>query len=166
MKYRLISIFVVFGLSVILFSCSGTLNSFNGRTVNQADKISLLPGGTYTGIWETKDLAVHYTYSGFHAFIQLSGEIRISNRIINSYPVIDTFSFRVSFVNAEGEVIDTRHINTVFHKRSFTSGQIEFAEKFELPAGTAAIAFSYRGECRDYGSDRREFLGISKTPFQ
>ncbi|HPQ43966.1 MAG TPA: hypothetical protein PKZ42_07025 [Syntrophales bacterium] len=159
---------VIIFISLSLFSllaCASTHELYRGETAKQADRIHIVSGGTESGIWNTNELAVHYTYTSLPDRLSLEGNISISESITNSYPKIRSLSLLVSFLYTDGRVISTHHISPLYSVNSTAPEKIPFNASVSLPGEAAAFCFSYSGEF--LGDDRKwDSLHIGKDPFQ
>ena len=77
-----IKIFGTFLLIIFLVACAGKLFTYEGLWVAEDDRISLQEGGPHKGNWQTRDVAIEYTYQQMPQNLQISvtWNFLVSNR--------------------------------------------------------------------------------------
>ncbi|MBN1636624.1 MAG: hypothetical protein JW920_08925 [Deltaproteobacteria bacterium] len=158
---------VIIFISLSLFSllaCTTTQELYRGETAKQAERIHIISGATDSGVWNTNELAVHYTYTSLPDQLTLGGYISISEYITNSYQKIRSLSLLVSFLDTKGIVISTHHINPLYSVNASPPEKMTFHATVSLPVEAAAFCFSYSGEFQG-DSKRWDSLYIGKDPF-
>ena len=158
-------IIIFISLSLLsLLACTTTQELFRGKIAKQADRIHIISSDTDSGVWNTNELSVHYTYTSLPDHLNLTGYISISEYITNSYPKIRSLSVLVSFLDSKGTVVSTHHINSLYSVNSNPPEKITFNATVSLPVEAVAFCFSYSGEFQ--GDSRRwDSLYIDKNPF-
>ena len=159
---------IIIFISLSLFSllaCTSTKELYRGEIAKQADRIHIISSDTGSGVWNTNEVAVHYTYTSLPDHLNLTGYISISEPITNSYPKIRSLSVLVSFLDTEGTVISTHYINPLYSVNSNPPEKITFNSTVSLPVKAVAFCFSYSGEFQ--GDSRKwDSLYIGKDPFR
>jgi hypothetical protein len=82
----------------------------------------------------------------------VSGVVRFADLIKYNYLVIRYFHLDVLFVDSGGKLLAMTGLVSTGSRR--TEDPITFNARVPMPQGTAAIAFSYRGEALEAGSGR------------
>lgn len=146
LEKNIITVFTLGLLSVLLsvfLSCTSSLDTYIGKTADQESRIAL-SGGSHKGVWQTDDLTVNYSYSRKPNSLQISGDVSLSNKMKDASSIVQTFFLQVNFLNANGRVLETKELAVAGYHERITNW--EFNHKFELPARTSAMAFSYTGQ--------------------
>jgi hypothetical protein len=141
------------GLPVILLgivvACQGRFLSYQGAVAKQESRIALQEGGSHTGSWKTRDLSMDYRYQRDQGNMELSGTVELDKSLERGFPTLEYLILRVHLLDAEGRVLESEEILTSEYRHMVK--KLSFKQSMELPQGTAAMAFSYRGRVRDVG---------------
>jgi len=157
-------IIIFISLLLFLLACTSTKELFRGKIANQADQIHIISSGTDSGVWNTNELSINYTYTSLSDHLNLTGYISISEYITNTYSTIRSLNVLVSFLDNHGKVVSTNYINPTYSVNSTPPRKIKFNSSLSLPIETVAFCFSYSGEFQ--GDSRKwDSLYIGKNPF-
>lgn len=132
---------------MVLAACQANLFTYRGATAKPEIRIALKDGGPHTGSWNTHDLSVQYEYTTVGNTLKLSGDIALRY----NWPVVETFDMRISFLDRDNRILDSRNFYYYGYRRPLT--EMNFVNTFTVPEGTEAFGFSYDGELRGHGDD-------------
>jgi hypothetical protein len=162
-KKAKIIIFISLSLFCLL-ACTGTKERFREKIANQDDQIHIISSSTDSGVWNTKELSVNYTYTSLPDYFNLTGYISISEYITNTYSKIRSLSVQVIFLDNNGKLVGTTYINPIYSVNSNPPRKIKFNSNLSLPAEAVAFCFSYSGEFKGDGG-KWDSLYIGNNPF-
>lgn len=134
-------------------ACQGRFLSYQSAVAKQESRIALLEGGPHTGSWKTRDLSIRYRYQRDQGNVELSGTVELDKSLGRSFPTLEYLTLRVHLLDAEGRVLGSKRLLTSEYRHMVR--KLPFKQSMELPPGTTAIAFSYRGRVRDVGGSGR-----------
>ncbi|MFC1859113.1 hypothetical protein ACFL9U_13980 [Thermodesulfobacteriota bacterium] len=153
MKSKRRSLFTAlsFLLMLALVACSGRLFTYQGVTAKPENRIALRENGPHEGVWKTRDLSISYEHSMVGSELEIAGVVEFAQYLRTGYNTLRKFSLAVNYLDPDGIVLDTRPILTQAQRPWILLKAVSFKTRFDLPAETAAIAFSYRGQAGDEG---------------
>ena len=113
---RLVKFFsVVLGLAILVLSgCANFLKPEMGAIARPEARITLPEDGLQDAFWQTKDVVLSYSIATSDTLLNLSGELVFDRSLTDSFPVIKRFTLKMSFLDGEGKVIETRDITPLF----------------------------------------------------
>ena len=164
-KKKIITVFTLGFLPVFLsvfVACTNSFDTYLGKTADQKSRIAL-NGGSHNGVWQTDDLAVNYSYSRKPNSLRISGDVNLSDKLKDASNIVQTFFLQVNFLNANGQVLDTKELAVAGYREMITKW--DFDHNFELPARTSAMAFSYTGQMGE-GAGEGSSESFWHDPFQ
>ena len=151
--------FKIFGLSlltILLVACAGKTFTYNGRWVAQEDRISLQAGGPHKGNWQTRDVAIEYAYQHETQNLKISGGVTLGDHLTTGFNSLDFLTLDLFALDADGIILNSELMRTFGYRRSMDFlGKMTFDRQIDLPDGTAAIAFGYRGRATQGGGGIR-----------
>jgi hypothetical protein len=165
LKKNIKTVFTLGLLSVLLsafVACTNSFDTYLGKTADQESRIAL-NGGSHNGVWQTDDLTVNYSYSRKPNSLQISGDVSLSQKMKDVSNIVQTFFLQVNFLNAHGQVLDTKELAVAGYRETITKW--EFDHTLELPARTSAMAFSYTGQMGE-GAGEGSSESFWHDPFQ
>ena len=149
---------------VFMAGCQTLLFDLKGRTVQDGSWIALPAAGEYSGTWDNEDLNIAYKFHRNKSQLGISGSIRFTDRVTNSFFIIQYFHIDTIPVDSQGKVLDmiglisAANVNTLFDR------SIDFNNILTLPPNTEAIAFSYQG--RAYGTEHGDIMDFWEYPIR
>jgi hypothetical protein len=145
------------GLPVLLLAiavaCQGRFLGYKGVMAKEESRIVLLEGGPHTGTWKTGDLSIDYRYQRDHGSVELSGTVELDKRLVRGFPVLEYLTIQVHILGVKDMVLESKRILASEYRH--ITRKLLFNQGVELPHGSAAITFSYRGRVRDVGGSGR-----------
>jgi hypothetical protein len=155
--------FKLFGLSlltILLVACAGKTFTYNGRWVEEEDRISLQAGGPHKGNWQTRDVAIEYAYQHETQNLQISGAVTLGDYLTTGFSTLDYLTLDIFALDADGIVLNSELIRTFGYRRYMDFlGNMTFDRQIGLPEGTQWIAFGYRGRVTQGGGGIRNTRG-------
>ena len=127
----------------VFVACVSSLDSYQGKTADQNSRIAL-NGGSHSGVWQTDDLTVKYSYSRTPNNLRISGGVALRDKVKDASDIVQEFVLQVSFLNGAGQALVTKELAISGYRETLTKW--DFDHNFELPVGTSAMAFSYDGQ--------------------
>ena len=159
--------FLLACLSIFLFtSCTGKFSTV-GKTAIPDEHIAI-EEITTTEFWQTKDLTIEYQSEKRGNSFTLSGTVRISDRILYSYPIAHSFDIYANLLTEAGVVASRHNIRASVAAYSLTPDTIPFSVTLPLQAGISAFVFSYDGTFGERGiklKRRADEITIYHEPF-
>jgi hypothetical protein len=133
-----------------LFILSSQIVAVNAaaKSVSPVDRLSI-EQPRYSGEWKTSDLKVEYSYSKDQGQMDLSGNIRFANYLINGYSNLHNFHLGAIFLDENGKVL--QEIGLATGRGPLDA--ISFHHKVNLPSNAAFMAFSYQGDATSGGGN-------------
>ena len=122
--------------------CQSKLFSYEGKTANQKDNVSLREGGPHSGRWESGDVIVNYTYDNSANSFQIEGTVELTPRLTKSFRDVSNFSVRANLLGEDRIILKSVTI-VIAGNQPITTWR--FKEAFPAPTGASAMNFSYRG---------------------
>jgi hypothetical protein len=148
--HRLISLVLVYFGVLLLSGCANTMNPQIGAIVRPDARFNLVQGGVYDGDLNTDNLQMTYSITESGMTYRLTGSLSFSQSLIESYPLVQEFVLKMSFLDSEGRVIETTDITPPVDF-DVSPGQVPVTGSGSIPAGATAIAFNYFGQFRARG---------------
>jgi hypothetical protein len=145
-KKKIITVFTRFFLFLFLIvfvACAGSLDTYRGKTADPNSRIAL-HGGSHSGVWQTDDLKVKYSYLRKPNYLQISGEVALKDKLTDASDIVQEFFLEVNFLSAAGRALGTKELAIAGYREPQTKWDFDY--NFELPAKTTAMAFSYTGQ--------------------
>jgi hypothetical protein len=157
---------LLFFLTGLLSGCASFITPEIGMVARPEARIPLVGEGGDSGIWSTKDLRLEYRLTVTADSLAISGPLTLSPSISNSFPVVQKFFLRLSFLDGEGRVVGSTDITPLYSSHSTMESTVTVNARRPRPAGSQAIAFNYfgvfRGQLDSMGGDE---WPISSFPF-
>ncbi len=154
-KNRALGVFKAFGsflLLILLVACVGRFGTYEGSWVAEDNRIYLQDGGPHKGNWQTRDVAIEYDYQQKPQNLQISGVIKLGSYLTNGFRTLQYLILDIYTLDADGIVLNSELIiNFGYHRDLYFAREMTFDNQLVLPAGTAAIAFGYRGGVSEGG---------------
>lgn len=142
-----------FGLLVLAAGCAHFLKPEIGATAWQDARVELTAEGVQESTWQTKELELSYSLTKTEDTFQLSGSLHFDRSVTDSFPIAKKFIFKMSFLDAEGRVLQTVDITPLISYMGFVPDKIAIQKTSVRPVGTSYIAFNYFGSFRGNESE-------------
>ena len=133
-----------------LASCAGGAGSYAGRPANPESLTPLMRGDIRQLEWQTHALIIQATYALEAGQLDLAGQVRLQQRLAH-YPVVDYLSVSVHALNEAGVILASYPLWRSASRREQFFVNWSFQQRYQIPAETQAVTFSYRGRMRDGG---------------
>jgi len=145
------------GLPVLLLAiaaaCQGRFFGYQGVVAKQESRIVLLEGGPHTRTWKTQDLSIDYRYQRNQDNFEISGTVEMNKSLMRGFPVLEYLNIQLHILDTQGLVLRSKRV-LASEYRHMTKKML-FNQIVELPPGSIAMNFSYRGRARDVGGSGR-----------
>ena len=135
---------------VLLSGCVSVFNPYEGKTVSENNIIPLKQGGPHEGNWATEQVGFKYTYTHHSNTLNISGDLFCYAASFWTYEIVDSLFFRISFIDSDAKLIESRILWSLMTNNLFYQWHIE-ERTLELPPNTTAVGFSYSGSVREAG---------------
>jgi hypothetical protein len=139
-------VFVWFG-ALLLSGCAGDMTPQTGAIARPDDRFDLVQGGVYDGDLNTNNLEMTYSIAESGTAYRLTGSLSFSESLTESFPIVQVFILKMSFLDGEGGVLKTIDISPSIDF-DVMPGQIPVTASGTTPAGASAVAFNYFGQFR------------------
>lgn len=150
-----------------LSGCANFITPEIGTIARHEARIDLVEGGVQDALWNTRDLALTYSYSESGNNIDFQGKLVFDRSLTDSFMVNRRFNLKMSFLDAEGSVLETVDISPLISSYNDLSNQdLKIKRSLVRPVGAHSIAFNYYGDFR--GNDpktRGDGWSIHYFPF-
>ena len=149
---RAILLFVFVG---VLAGCISVFNPYEGKTVNENNRIALMQGGPHEGNWETKQVEFKYNYTRHSNTLNISGDLFLYAASYRTFELVDSLFFRINFIDSDAKLIESRVLWSIASDNFNYQWHIK-ERTLSLPPNTAAMGFSYSGNVREAGGIKPE----------
>jgi hypothetical protein len=139
-------VLVCFGV-LLLSGCANDMTPKTGAIARPDDRFNLVQGGVYDGDLNTNNLEMNYSITESGMTYRLTGSLSFSQSLIESFPLVQEFILKMSFLDGEGRVLETIDISPAVDF-DVSPGQLPVTASGSTPAGASAIAFNYFGQFR------------------
>ncbi len=154
-------------LAVLLMAgCAGFLRPEPGMMVTSKEERIALAEDRVKGIWAAGEVNVSYSLSCRDGRCSLDGRLVFDSSITNSFPVITSFFFYVSFLDGDGKVLETYDITPVIPAYGYTPASLPLKMEQGQPGGAKSMVFHYYGNFRGRAGRDGGSWAISHFPFQ
>ncbi len=147
-------------LIILATGCVETAMKFQGNHVSSVPVVALQEGGPNTGIWQTFDLLIDYTYSQNGGVLDISGQCALSEHYRMNYATISRVFVYLFFLDEDSRVLETLSFPNNWVGE--TDEVQLFSQSHKIPAGTTGISFGYSGEV----NERREQMSFYELPLK
>jgi hypothetical protein len=136
----------------VLAGCAGMLRGYEGTAARSDNRLPLAAMSDKAAVWQGKDVAIHYNAAVKADGLHISGSVERLNTI-KHYSAVQHFRIYIHFLTADGIILSTKRLWSAGPGIDSTLMRWTFDRHYPLPAGAAAIGFSYRGAFSDGGDD-------------
>lgn len=144
---------VLFLLSLsAVIGCTGLTPAYKGTPARPDNRLALAAIEGASQVWQTRDLALHFTAVVEKEALVTDGRVERLGPI-EHFAWIDAFRVSIHFIDAEGGILDSRLLWTAGVGGDAYLVRWTFSRRYDLPAQTSAIGFSYRGAFSENGED-------------
>lgn len=166
MKNKTKAITTIILTLIVLTSCARTSDNL-GREAVSTERLAIRTIEE-PAVWETSDLAVHYTLMDHGDSFTLRGYVEIKNSIRYSFPRVKHFNLHIYLLDDQG-IATSRYITrprmstyNIFPEQSI------FGITIPKDTGTTAFAFGYFGGFMDTENDffGGRFGGFNSTDWE
>lgn len=154
----------IFVALLLLGGCAGFLRPEQGMNSTAESRIALAETKG-RAVWETGEVRVQYSLQLRDGLCTLDGELRLADRIVNSFPVVDRLFFYATFVDGQGRVLETVDIGPVVPAYGSIPERLPMKMSRRPPSEAKAFVFHYFGTFRANPLDEGGSWDIGHFPF-
>jgi hypothetical protein len=154
----------IFAALLLLGGCAGFLRPEQGMNSTGESRIALAETKG-RAVWETGEVRVQYSLQLRDGLCTLDGELRLADRIVNSFPVVDRLFFYATFVDGQGRVLETVDIGPVVPAYGSIPERLPLKMARRPPAEAKSFVFHYFGTFRANPLDEGGSWDIGHFPF-
>lgn len=161
-----IKIFVSLSLLLLLLGgCKRYISPLPGYLASEESRIALADEEISSGIFKTGEMQFDYQINRRDDGVGISGDISFYSSLTYSYPNIRTFIMKLSWLDANGQVIGVSDISPFYKYLGMVPEKLKINKKLEAAEGSSAMAFSYYGVFQGQKPDISDEWTISHFPF-
>jgi len=161
-------IFITIWAVLLVFGCQTISFDPRGRTVAEAQRITIPESGERVGVYNTEDLTLAYRMVRSPGQLNISGEIHFSDRLAENFPIVRYFHLDAILVDARGKVLEMTGLTSTAYFRTQYATPSDFAVTFKTPVAAGenvqAVAFSYTGKAFDINTSDGSFMDFWEYP--
>ena len=145
---RVIGLVVSALLLMLLTSCANKhWLGWEGRLTKTDNRLALQTGGPHAGIWQTRDIAIHYRYVHEQDRLVITGRVERQARL-RYYHRLRAWVW-IHFMDGDGYVKASRRLWAQNGSDVYAQIRYRFNRDWQMPPGVEAIGFSYSGRASD-----------------
>lgn len=141
------------GVALLLFGCQSLIFDPRGHQVPEDRRIPIPDSGAETRVFKNEDLTMTYKMARTPGQLQISGDIRFTDRIAENFPIVKYFHVGVMLLDDQGKILDLANLASVsFYRTQYATVPdypLTFNASLLLPENTRSIAFNYTGNAYD-----------------
>jgi len=137
---------------LILWGCAGLLQGYEGTAARPDNRVPLAALSDKAAVWQGKDVALHYTAAVKVGKLHISGSVERLNTI-KHFSAVNHFRTQIHFLTSDGIILSSKLLWSAGPGIDSTLMRWTFDRTYPLPAGAAAIGFSYRGAFSEGGDE-------------
>ncbi len=149
--------------SMMLLGCQTVMTPYSGGTLAPSSLIPLQEGSRHTDHYETLDILVDYDYVRNGDTLQLAGAVRYAPSLQHNFIMVPRFYMRLYFADARGNALS--YFQLPVSGYGYSDDVMRFNDRWQLPPGTAFMAFGYDGYARDTGGHHDDGGGSAESHF-
>ena len=135
--------------AAVAAGCQSKLFSYEGTVATQHENVYLKPSGPHSGLWQTDDVIVDYTYRNEANRFQIEGIAKLAPRLTKSFNLVKDLSIQANLLDADTKIQKSVVIIVV---GASPIVPWQFNESVAAPPGITAMNFSYAGSVREGSS--------------
>ena len=151
--------------SLLLAGCARFIVPEVGAIAEEASRIAYEDKEIQTGVLATKDLVLEYSLIQNEDETRFTGELGFDRSLTDSFPAIKTFFLKLSWLDADGTVIQTEDISPGYRYLSYPPSSLKINTKIDKAPGSKYFCFNYYGVFQGERPDVSEEWGIHLFPF-
>lgn len=138
-------------LLCVVIGCAGLQTSYEGTPARPDNRYPLASADGGPAAWQAKDMELDYESFVNNGVLEIKGTVERLNTIKN-FSVVNYFRVSMHFLDGEGVILGSHLLWSAGSRVDAKLVRWTFDRQFPLPAGAAAIGFSFRGGFSDGGS--------------
>lgn len=159
-------ILIMIGLCCLLTSgCARFIVPEIGAVAEEGSRVPYEVNEKKDGVLVTKDLHLEYSLTGSDDGAHFTGKLFFDRSLTDSFPVIKTFFLKMSWLDADGYVLQTVDITPLYGYLNQVPNRLQVNRKIDTVPGSAFINFNYYGVFQGEKPDVSEEWTIFLFPF-
>lgn len=152
--------------ALLMTGCATFLRPEPGMMATTKEERIALVEDRVKGIWAAGEVDVSYSLSCKGGRCSLDGQLEFDRSITNSFPLITSFFFYVTFLDGDDKVLETYDITPVIPAYGDTPASLPLKMEQQQPGGAKSMVFHYYGDFRGRAGVDGGSWTISHFPFQ
>jgi hypothetical protein len=149
-------------IPLALVGCKNFIVPELGAVARPEARIAFTEG---TSQYSTKDLTLAYALSFRENVVVYMGELRFDRSLTDSFPVMKTFRLRLSYLDADGRVLESFDVTPLIPMRGSILNSFRNTQELPVIPGTKSFAFNYFGVFQDSTYDTKVDWQVFEFPF-
>lgn len=160
-QYVMKNITLAFAALVILLlsGCANFIIPEVGSVARPEARIALDESGMKDALWQTDYATLTYSISGAGDALKFSGYLEFQPRLTNTFNVMRSFFFYMSFIDERGLVLGSEDICPRYSVANIIPSDMNIERSMTKPPGASGIVFSYYGVFGEAGGDTQDSGG-------
>ena len=161
-----LKILTMIGLCCLLMSgCARFIVPEIGSIAQEDSRVPYEVNENVNGVLDTNDLQLEYTLAESDRGARFTGELIFDRSLTDSFPVIQTFFLKMSWLGADGSVLQTVDISPFYRYLGNAPHRLKINKEIDTVAGSRFVSFNYYGVFRGERPDVSENWSILLFPF-
>lgn len=143
------------GAVLLLFGCQFLIFDPRGHLVPEEKRITIPDSGEQTGVFKNEDLTLAYKMVRTPGQLRISGDLRFTDRISESFSIVDYFHLGAMLLDEQGKILDIAGLTSVTLYRTqyatIPDYPLTFSTLVMLRENTRSLAFHYTGKAHEPG---------------
>ncbi len=137
-------------LAIVVSGCVKTSMLYRGNTVSSVPVVTLQEDFPNAGTWETFELVIDYEYLRNGDFLEITGEVALTQHYHLVYDRLRHLYVYLFFVDQNSQVLETHSF--VDNLTGSTEERLRVSRRYKIPIGATGISFGYDGAADDWDS--------------
>ena len=148
MHKRMLCILFLCATLLLLTGCaSNGWLGWQGRLTKTDNRVPLELGGPYADVWQTRDIAIQYSFVREQDRLMIDGQVKRGKRI-KYFHRLNAWVW-IHFLDSTGYVLESRRLWAQNGSDVYWQIRYSFKRDWQIPPDTTAMGFSYSGRAKD-----------------
>ncbi len=143
-------VFILFLCATLLLLTGCASNGWlgwQGRLTKTDNRVPLELGGPYADVWQTRDIAIQYSFVREQDRLMIDGQVKRGKRI-KYFHRLNAWVW-IHFLDSNGYVLESRRLWAQNGSDVYWQIRYSFKRDWQIPPDTRAMGFSYSGRAKD-----------------